>query len=566
MNAVNEVIADRVQVALVDEDAEGGYQVELPFRLLVLGNFSGADSDAVSDRLTTITVSHANVESLLKQFHITLDMLLDLGGIEVDAVVNLESFSDFLPQMLLHQVAPLQLIHHCCEALADGETLDLSDKPAWLQQLLQQCGAVGGDDAFPALVSLSLLRRAISHGISSILHDERFLQLETLWRDLLELVGGLGSHCCSVDILDVTYQQLESDCGGKQDVEFSQLYHLLYNIEYGQFGGVPYSAVVLAFSFGPQRPQVRLLEQLAFIGSRCHLLFIAQAAASFFNIDSIRQLSSINGITELLQGPSYIYWRAFQERDNARYVALTLPGVLRRLPYRAEAAAADLSFNEAVSGSGSKMIWGSAAFDYALCMVRSYQQFGTPIDAVGKVGGRIYRPSYLQGSASGYPFVNLVLSERRERELAELGFLPLTLDASGEFATFYSANSVHWGSLRHLAGERENILNRRLGAQLPYLLMIARVAHYLKVIQRDRLGSLATVEEIADELNHWLQQYVCDSESPPTVVRKRRPFRQALLTQCGFSDGEHWPQLELQLVPHTQHNGAKFALNLNCSL
>ncbi|MBF0469846.1 MAG: type VI secretion system contractile sheath large subunit [Gammaproteobacteria bacterium] len=551
---------DRIELSYSDDSNGEQREVVLPFRILAMANFSGKEAGDDTTPLVTHTVTAESVESLLKALQITFSFTFPVGQKSIDASLVIEQFSDFLPQSLITRVKPLRQLSEVISLLERQEQSDFSTQPEWLQQHLLQCG-VNSSEPLPRLVSISLLRTTLQQLLNRVLHQPRFIELETLWRDLLVIVTALKGKSALLDILDIHYDRLRDDCGTGQEVFSSQLYHLLYNIEYGQFGGVPYSVAVLGFSFGPKRHQIRLLQQLAAIGSRCFLPFIAQASPAFFQVNSFRDLSTSRGLRELHQGPSFIHWRGFQQQENSRYIALTLPGVLRRLPYHSQTQSGT-AFDEEIKSDARQMIWGSAAFDYVVCLLESYEKYGSAIDAVGPVGGRCPRPQQLNSNDHyRYPFVDLRISEARESELADLGFMPLVLNGGGDAAHFHSANSIHWGGLGGLSGDQEAVLDRRLNAQLPYLLLVTRVAHYLKVIERDRLGGLTTPAEVVSQLNHWLQQYVSDVDNPVAAVRARRPFRAAAVTLMGSDDSQQHT-LQLQLVPHLKIVGARFSLSL----
>jgi type VI secretion system protein ImpC len=69
--------------------------------------------------------------------------------------------------------------------------------------------------------------------------------------------------------------------------------------------------------------------------------------------------------------------------------------------------------------------------------------------------------------------------------------------------------------------------NARLSTQLPYIFAVSRIAHYLKAIMRDKIGSFASRQGVQDYLNTWLAQYVLLDDSASQEAKSKFPLREA---------------------------------------
>ncbi|MQI37084.1 type VI secretion system contractile sheath large subunit, partial [Escherichia coli] len=153
----------------------------------------------------------------------------------------------------------------------------------------------------------------------------------------------------------------------------------------------------------------------------------------------------------------------------------------------------------------------------------------------------------------------VLVTDRREFELAEEGFITLTMRKDSDNAAFFSANSVQ--KPKHFPG-KDAETNYKLGTQLPYLFIINRLAHYIKVLQREQLGSWKERSDLERELNTWIRQYVADQENPPADVRSRKPLRAAKVEVMDVEGEPGWYQVALSVRPHFKFMGANFELSL----
>ena len=157
----------------------------------------------------------------------------------------------------------------------------------------------------------------------------------------------------------------------------------------------------------------------------------------------------------------------------------------------------------------------------------------------------------------------ILITDRREFELSEEGFIPLVFRKDADNAAFFSANSCQKPKMFGNSPEGKAAeTNYRLSTQLPYMFVVTRLAHYLKVMQREQIGSWKERGDLERELNTWIGQYVADQENPAPQVRSRRPLRAASIKVEDVEGQPGWYKCGLQVRPHFKYMGASFTLSL----
>ena len=406
--------------------------------------------------------------------------------------------------------------------------------------------------------------------MDEILHHGDFKKLESAWRSLNFLVERTDfRENIKIEILHVTKDELLEDFEDAPDVVKSGLYKTVYTEEYGQFGGKPYGVLIGNYEFDADLQDVRLLQHIAAVAAMSHTPFIAATSANFFGIDDYNTLPNLKDIKLIMEGPRYTKWQSFRETEDARYVGLTLPRFLLRLPYRQDTKPVkSFNYQESVSASHENYSWGNSAFAFASRVGDSFAKYRWCANIVGPQGGGAveYLPLHqyeAMGAIQTKIPTEVLVSERREFELAEEGFIALTMRKGSDNAAFFSANSVQ--KPKYFGGgkeDKEAELNYKLGLQLPYIFVISRLAHYLKVIQRENIGTGKERGDLELELNNWIRQYVSDMDNPMPGVRSRRPLRQALIVVEEVSGEPGWYRVSLKIRPHFKYMGAYFTLSL----
>jgi type VI secretion system protein ImpC len=412
--------------------------------------------------------------------------------------------------------------------------------------------------------------RKLSLQVDEILHNRDFQRIESAWRSLDFLVDRSDfRENIKIEILHVTKGELLEDFEDAAEIVKSGLYKTVYTSEYGQFGGKPYACLIGNYEFGAGPQDMRLLQHTAAVAAMSHTPFIAAASSNFFGIDDYTTLPNLKDIKSIMEGPQYIKWQSFRETEDARYVGLALPRFLLRLPYGPEThPVKNFTYQERVSASHELYSWGNAAFAFATRVTDSFAKYRWCANIIGpQVGGAIEDLPLHQYEAMGAIQTKIptevLISERREFELAEEGFIALTMRKGSDNAAFFSANSVQKPKYFGISKEGKDAeLNYKLGLQLPYMFIISRLAHYLKVIQRENIGTWKERSDLEIELNNWIRQYVSDMDNPMPGVRSRRPLRQAEIGVEEVQGEPGWYRVSLKVRPHFKYMGAYFTLSL----
>ena len=414
------------------------------------------------------------------------------------------------------------------------------------------------------------LDQKLSLQMNTILHNKDFQKLESAWRSLKYLIDHTDfRENTKVELLNVSKQDLIDDFEDAPEIVKSGLYKLSYTEEYGQFGGQPYGMMVGNYDFGPGNQDVALLQNIASIATMAHAPFTAAAGPSFFGLDDFNGLPNLKDLKSIFEGPQYTKWRSLRQSEDARNIGLALPQFLLRLPYGPDnIPTKSFNYTEDVSGGNSSFCWGNAAFAFTSRVADSFAKYRWCANIIGPQGGGAVEdlPMYqyeAMGEIQNKIPTQIEISDRKEFELAEEGFMALTMRKGSDNAAFFSANSIQQPkTFANTPEGKQAELNYKLGTQLPYTFVVSRLAHYLKVIQRENIGTWKNRGELEDELNKWIGQYVSDQENPGQGVRSRRPLRKARITVSDVAGEPGWYKINMEVQPHFKYMGASFTLSL----
>lgn len=410
----------------------------------------------------------------------------------------------------------------------------------------------------------------LSQQMDEILHHSHFQALESSWRGLKLLVDRTDfRENTRIELINASKEDLLEDFEDSPDIVQSGLYKHVYTAEYGQFGGKPVGALISNYYFGPSAPDIKTLQYVATVASMSHAPFIASAGPQFFGLESFNGLPDIKDLQDHFEGPQFAKWQSFRERDDARYVGLTLPRFLLRTPYDPlENPVKSFVYKENVSASHEDYLWGNTAFTFATRLTESFAKYRWCPNIIGPQNGGAVDDLPLHhfesmGEIETKIPTEVLVSDRREYELAEQGFIALTMRKGSDNAAFFSASSTQKAKFFGNSEEGKNAeLNFRLGTQLPYLFIVNRLAHYLKVLQREQIGAWKERTDLELELNKWIRQYVADQDNPNPEVRGRRPLRAAQVKVVDVEGEPGWYRVSLSVRPHFKYMGADFTLSL----
>jgi len=406
--------------------------------------------------------------------------------------------------------------------------------------------------------------------VDEIMHHPQFQKMESAWRSLKFLVDRTDfRENNKIEILNISKDALLEDFEDAPDITRSGLYKAVYTAEFGQFGGQPYGSIIGNYEFGPGGQDIKLLQSVASVAAMAHAPFVAAAGPQFFGVDSFADLPNLKDLSAVFEGPQYTKWNSFRQSEDARFVGLTLPHFLLRVPYGEDTVPVKkFRYNENVTGGNRDFLWGNAAFAFAERLSDSFAQYRWCANIIGPQGGGtvgdlpVYNYQAMGETQTKIP-TEVLISERREFELAEQGFIALTMRKNTDNAAFFSANSAQKPKFFGNTKEgKEAETNYKLGTQLPYIYVVSRLAHYIKVIQRENIGSWKERNDLEGELNNWIRQYVADMDNPAPGVRSRRPLRQAEITVSDVEGDPGWYKVGLKVRPHFKYMGASFTLSL----
>lgn len=410
----------------------------------------------------------------------------------------------------------------------------------------------------------------VSRQLDAILHDPAFQRLESAWRGLKFVVDRVDfRENVKVDILNVSKEDLATDFEDAPEVTKSGLYKLVYTHEFGTFGGKPYGAMFANFDIGPGPADVALVQNIAAVATMSHAPFFASAGAQFFGGKDYSNLPNLKDLKSIFEGPQFAKWNAFRETEDARYVGLLLPRFLLRLPYGEKTnAVKSFNYEEQAVGNHDAYLWGNASYAMATRIADSFARYRWAPNIIGPTsGGTVDNLPLHQYEAMGEVQTKIptevLISERREFELSEAGFIALCYRKDSDNAAFFSANSCQKAKFFGNSPEgKEAETNYRLGTQLPYVFVVSRMAHYLKVMQREQIGTFKSRVDLEQELNQWIGQYVSEMDNAPAATRAKRPLRQAQVIVSDVPGNAGWYKVDMKVRPHFKYMGAFFTLSL----
>ncbi|MFH1138310.1 MAG: type VI secretion system contractile sheath large subunit [Pseudomonadota bacterium] len=572
-------VGPRERVNIVYRSVVGGVEqdIELPFKILVLGDFSRRGDDVPVEDLRPARVEKNNFDQVLEKCNPVLNIRVKnhFGGDPEDRLplkINIRRLGDFEPDALVSSIPELRLaLDRKKGVLGLRPALETAPAPRSLLALLLQTDAPPEkiDRRFIDVLAADLDWK-LGRQLDEILHHPDFQGLERAWRGLKFLVDRVDfRENIILEILDLPKNKLLEDFADSLNILQSGFHKLVYTAEYGQFGGSPHAVIVADYFFDHSPRDIKLLQDMAAVGAMSHAPVIANASPEFFGSADFSDLPNLKDPAGHFASRQFARWQSLRESEDSRYLGLTLPRFLLRKPYSAEDTTTSGYYHEEdVRGRRESHLWGGAALALASRLADSFARYRWRPNIIGPKGGGLVEglifPDFesLPGIEHKIP-TEVFISERLEFDLAQEGFIALTLRNGSDQACFFSANSVQrpkkFGPGKEAAAAE---FNYRLGTQLQYLMLINRLAHYLKVMQRERVGAWRERADLEEELNRWLRQYVSDMDDPSPGVKSRRPLRQARVT---VEDGEHpgWYKARILARPHLKYMGLHFTLALD---
>jgi type VI secretion system protein ImpC len=403
----------------------------------------------------------------------------------------------------------------------------------FVNQVLQGEMTVSRDTESMINARMAQIDHLISLQLNEVLHHPDFQKLESTWRGLKYMLDqSETSDMLKIKILNCGKRELLRDLQRAPEFDQSALFKKVYEEEFGVFGGAPFGALLGDYEFSKGPEDLELLEKISNVASAAHAPFIAASSPELFNMESFTNLDAPRDIAKIFDTTEYAKWKSFRQSEDSRYVALTLPHILMRLPYGKDNVQIEgFNYEEAVDGTDhSKYLWGNAAWALGARLTSSFAQFSWCASIRGVEGGGLVEglPAHTfrtdEGDVALKCPTEIAISDRREKELADQGFAPLVHCKGTDYAAFFSVQSAQKPKLYDKEAANANA---RLSAQLPYILAVSRFAHYLKAMMRDKIGSFMSRTECERFLNQWIINYVTPDDSASASVKASHPLREA---------------------------------------
>ena len=388
--------------------------------------------------------------------------------------------------------------------------------------------------------AIAAIDARMSRQLNAIMHDAKFLKLEGSWRGLHHLVmNSETGTSLKLKVINMSKRDLNKDLTKAVEFDQSQLFKKIYENEFGTPGGEPYGALIGDYEWSNHPDDIETLRLVSNVAAAAFAPFISAAGAGMFGFEDWTELSKPRDLAKIFDTAEYAKWRGFRETEDARFVSLVMPRTLARVPYGASTAPVEsFNYEEApfdASGAARSMdhhdyCWMNAAYMMGERLTASFASSGFCVAIRGAEGG---------GKVENLPFhvfqsddgdtdakcpTEIGITDRREFELSNLGFLPLCHYKNTDYAVFFGAQSVQ----KPKKYDRPDATaNAAISARLPYIMASSRFAHFLKVMARDKIGSFMEAKDCENWLNRWIGNYVNANPDAGQQMKAQYPLREA---------------------------------------
>jgi len=375
--------------------------------------------------------------------------------------------------------------------------------------------------------------RLLSAQVNEIMHHEKYQKLEGSWRGMKHLVFETETGpMLKIRVMNVTKEALGKELEKAIEFDQSAVFKGIYEQEYGMFGGEPFGLLIGDYEITNHPKDMNFLKKMAEVAAAAHAPFITSASSKLFGWDSFTELTEVRDLAKIFDQVEYGPWRSFRESEDSRYVGLALPHTLMRLPYSADGEPTEtFNFTEDVDGKDhKKYLWGNAAYSFGTRVTEAFALYNWCVAIRGVEGG---------GLVSGLPYhtfstdegevalkcpTEIAITDRREKEFSDLGFIPLVHCKNQDYAAFFGAQSCNRPKKYNTDDANANA---RLSSQLQYMFAVSRIAHFLKSICRDKIGSFMSRTDCEYFLNKWIMNYVTPDDTAAPTVKAQFPLRDA---------------------------------------
>lgn len=443
----------------------------------------------------------------------------------------------------------------------------------FMDQVAAPTGIKPGQDPMAFMQArIAQIDQALGAQLDVILHTPALQKLEGSWRGLNYLVMNTETGTqLKLRLMNISREELATDLEKAIEFDQSAMFKKIYSEEYGTFGGSPYSCLVADFEFGSLPPDVALMDKIANLASAALTPTLAAASPQMFDLQNFTELGNPRDLSMIFEGADKIQWESFREKEEARYLSLFLPHVLMRLPYGPNTLPVEgLNYTETVDPKTlSTFVWGNPAYMMAQRITNAFFLYGWTAAIRGVEGGGLVEdlPTYTFTTTDGDIAVKcpteIAVTDRRENELSELGFIALCYCKGTDKAAFFGNQTTQKPLEYNLPSATANA---NLSARLSYMLAASRFAHYIKVIMRDKIGSFMSRSDVQTYLQTWIAQYVLLTDDAPQQLLARYPLREASIEVFDVPGDPGRYTATIFLRPHFQLEDLTVSLRLVAEL
>ena len=419
---------------------------------------------------------------------------------------------------------------------------------------------------------IAQIDKLVSMQLDEVLHHPDFQKLEGTWRGLRYLLAQSETgESLKVKVLNVPKKDLLRDLQRAPEFDQSALFKKVYEEEYGVFGGSPFGALLGDYEFDRSGQDIELLEKIAQVASASHAPFLTGTSPDLLNLESFAQIDAPRDMAKIFDSSEFAKWKAFRATEDSRYVALTLPRILLREPFGSETVPVEsFQYEEEASGTDNgRYLWGNAAWALGARVNQAFAAYGWCACIRGVESGGLVEelPVHNFKTDSGDVAMNgpteAYITDRREKELADLGFAPLVRQKNAANACFFSVQSAQKAKVYNTDAATANA---RISAQLPYIFAVSRFAHYLKAMMRDKIGGYMAREEAEKFLNSWIMNYVIANDDAPASMKAQRPLKEARIEVVEVAGKPGAYRAVAFLRPHFQLDELSMSMRLVADL
>ena len=403
----------------------------------------------------------------------------------------------------------------------------------FVKQILDKQMTVSPDLEAMIMKRIAQIDHIMSLQLNEILHNPKFQKLEATWRGIRYMLENSETGVnLKIKLFNSTKKDILRDLQRVPEFDQSQMFKKVYEQEFGVFGGEPFACLLGDYEFGRGPEDIEFLERMSQVAAAAHAPFISAAAPELLNMETFANLDAPRDIAKVFDTTEYARWKGFRQSEDSRYVCLTLPHVLLRVPYGKATKPIDaFHYEEGVTGNdNSKYLWGNASYALGARITNAFARYGWCAAIRGVEGGGLVDslPTHTftteQGDVALKCPTETIITDRREKELADQGFAPLVHCKGTDYAAFFSVQTCQKPKIYDKDAANANA---RLSAQLPYMLAVSRFAHYLKAMMRDKIGSFTSRKDCEIFLNNWIVNYVTEDDTASHAVKAQYPLREA---------------------------------------